>query len=125
MKDLYNIKNYISKEHKHYLYQDELGDTFLITRYCEIFINSKTTCKVWSNLSPKRFRDRFKGVKIDDLNQNDDFYEYVVNLRFLPVLIACGGMKKRPHLKGRWIKSREGLFGHKILPYRPALESAI
>ncbi|GAJ17445.1 unnamed protein product, partial [marine sediment metagenome] len=36
-------------------------------------------------------------------------------------LIALGAFKRRPNIKGKWLKSKEQLLGHRIKVFQPAL----
>ena len=119
---IYRIRNYITVEHKHLLWKDEIGDDFLITKWGEIFIYSETELRlyVWS---PKMYSQLKKtGVILSEDPSDDSFYTINVKLSYLPELLAVSGFRRRPDVRGRWIKSLESRLGHKIIRFEPGLE---
>ena len=119
--EIYKIKNYITKEHKHLLWKDEINDDFLITKWGEIFIYSKTELRlyVWSY---KKYSQLKKTGQILYEDPSDDpFYTFNVKLSLLPELLLGSGLKKRPYIHGRWIKALEERLAHDIIKYEPEL----
>ena len=120
------MKTLITKEHKHLLWKDELfgapdstNHTFLLLKYTEIYKYSENTLRlhIW-NLQ-KLSQIRSKGWILNELPSDEQFRIIDVKSSNLPLLIELGAFKQRPHIKGKWIKSKEELLGHKILPYNP------
>ena len=120
------MKNLILKKHRCMLWKDELFDvkgstkhTFLILKYTEVYRYSKTALRlhIWSN--PKLAQLQKMGVIQEVIGLDEEFSIAYAKVANLPQIIALGEFKKRPHINGRWIKSRERILAHKILPYRP------
>lgn len=119
------MRTLVSKKHKCMLWKDELYDvkdstkhTFLLLKYAEVYKYSKMTLKLhlWGT---KKLSQLLKQGLIFDLTPlNEDFYTALAKVTDLPPIIALGAFRKRPHIKGNWIKKREKILGHKILPYR-------
>ena len=117
------MKNLISKKYKHLLWQDELHDPFLLTKTAEIYEFDENTLGVyvWSNrnLIPVVF----KRARFDEWLTDDHILVFKTPSDNLEEIIkATRPFKKRPYIKGNWIKQKELLLGHKILPYRPELK---
>jgi len=104
---------------KPYLWQDDIQDPFLLTRRMEIFLfNDKTLgIYLYSSQSLSLLRNM---CQIWHIVPQDDFgYECHTNIENQPLLLHWGAFKRRPHINGKWIKKKEELLGHKILPYNP------
>ena len=108
------------------LWKDELFDekgstkhTFLILKYTEVYRYSKTVLRlhIWSSLKLAQLQKR--GLIFDITYLDEDFTIAYTKVANLPQIISLGAFKQRPHIKGKWIKSRERILAHKILPYRP------
>jgi len=120
------MKNLILKKHKCMLWKDELYDikdstkhTFLLLKYAEVYKYSRTTLRlhIWN---ARKLSQMLKGGLIFNLvGLDEDFTIAYAKTANLSSLIALGAFRKRPHIKGKWIKNKEKLLGHKILPYRP------
>lgn len=108
---------------RQFLWKDEIGDVFLLTRYMEIYLYSKTTlrCYCWS--SQKRFQLIRKGTISNIWATDDDIHTFDTDIKNLHILIALGKpFKRRPYLKGNWIKNMEKRLGHRIKPFEPLLQ---
>ena len=119
--EIYKIKNYITKDHKHLLWKDEINDDFLITKWGEIFIYSKTELKlyVWSYKKYSQMKE--SGVILSEDPSDDPFYTFNVKLSLLPELLLGSGFKNRPHIHGKWIRAQEVRLAHRIIRYEPEL----
>ena len=119
------MKKLISSEHKCLLYRDLSKDTFLLTKFMEIYRKSKTTlgCTCWSYKTLVKLRS--KGLIFDEWQTSDSLYLFQTNIENLDALIECGAHKRRIHKKGKFIKSREKKLGHRIIPFNPKLKEAI
>ena len=120
------MKNLILKKHRCMLWKDELhgvkdstNHTFLLLKYAEVFKYSKNTLRlhIWS--ASKQSQLLKVGLIFDLLPLNEGFNIVYAKTSDLSHLIALGAFGKRPHINGKWIKNKEKLLGHKILPYRP------
>jgi hypothetical protein len=114
------MKEIISARHRHLLYKDEVNDTFLLTKFMEIYRKSKTTlgCACWSYKTLVKLRS--KGIIFNEWSTSDGLYIFLTKNENLDVLIQCGAPKRRIHKKGKWLKSREQKLGFKIIPYNPS-----
>lgn len=123
------MKNLILKKHKCMLWKDELYDvkdstkhTFLLLKYAEVYRYSKNTLRlhIWN---PRKLPQLIKrGLIFDLIGIDEGFSIAYTKVTDLTHLIALGAFRKRPHIKGSWIKNKEKLLAHKIIPYRPNLK---
>lgn len=120
------MKNLITKEHKHMLWKDELfgakgstNHTFLLLKYAEVYRYSKDTLRLYIWSSQKLSQLRRKGVIFNEQPSADDFYIADTKVSNLPLLISLGAFKRRPNINGKWLKNKEKILAHKILPYNP------
>lgn len=110
---------------KPYIWHDEINDLFLLTKYCEIYLytgyKSETvqgaTLRLlsWSRKNTSQLKKR--GIISREWSTDDHLDILDTKIENLPQILALGSFKKRPNLNGKWIKSREELLAHKILPY--------
>ncbi|MFC1508623.1 hypothetical protein ACFL60_02930 [Candidatus Omnitrophota bacterium] len=100
-----------------HLWKDELGDVFVITRQMEIYVYSKTVlgCYCWHKKTYLQLQKT--GVIFDVYETDNKVYYFKTNRENLALLFALGTYKRRPHRNGWFIRSKEILLGHKILPY--------
>jgi len=119
------MRNLISSKYKHLLYRDKCKDTFLLTKFMEIYRKSKTTlgCTCWSYKTLVKLHS--KGIIFNKWSTFDGLYTFDTNIENLDVLIECGAPKRRIHKKGKWLKSRVQKLGHSIIPTNPELKEAI
>ena len=114
------MKNLITKKHKHLLWRDEIRDTFLILKWCEIYRYSKKELRLYIWSLKKRSELFRKGLIFNDRTGDVGFYIFNAKVVDLPQILALKPVfRKRPDIKGKWLKSREELLGHKILFYKP------
>ena len=113
------MKEILPKKYRHLLWKDELGDDFILLKYAEVYKYSKSVLRlcIWS--SQKRFWLRERGLILEEMPLSEGLYILDVKIENLPLLIALGAFRKRPHLKGRWLEEKERLLAHKIIPYKP------
>ena len=115
------MRNLITKKDKHLIWQDECRDTFLILKHCEVYRYSDNTLRllIWS---PK-FALQLRSVIhiFNDWRTDDGLVLFDTFVQNLPYIIAQGRFKRRPNIKGKFIKSKEELLAHKILPFRGVL----
>ena len=74
---------------------------------------------------PKRITIVRKNIVINEDAFDDGLYGLLVNHSYLDFLVDLGSFRRRPDLKGSWIKGREALLGHKIIAHRPRLHIKI
>lgn len=111
---------------KPFIWRDVSGDLFLLTKYCEIYLETgyeaetigSAVCGlyIWS----KKMLSQCKksGLFYDFWSTDDKLDLCKTRIENIPLILQWGAFKRRPHLKGKWIKSREEHLAHRILPYR-------
>lgn len=116
------MKDLLSKKYKSSLWQDEVGDDFMLLKYAEAYRYSEDTIGlfVWNFKMLARMRKM--GVIFDERGTDDPLVACKSKATDLPRLIALGAFRARPHLKGRWLEEKKRLLAHKIIPYRPRLK---
>lgn len=120
------MKDLITNKHKHMLWKDELGDTFLLTRDMEIYNYGQGLLGlyVWGDKAKAVVRSKW--AVFEDKHFDEPWTHFRVKVSDLPHILALGtGFKKRPDLDGKWIRSRREILAHEIIPYRPELQEAI
>lgn len=113
------MKEYITKEHKHLLWQDELGEPFLLTRQMEIYDNGDDCFGVYAWGAKEKVS---KLSKEEGFAFDDGFTRYLVPKKALGALLALNKMRRRPHIQGKWVAGVKDRLAHDILPYRPHLD---
>ena len=113
------MKDLIAREHRHLLWQDELGSDFLLLKYTEIYRYSEDVLRLHMWNKRKLLQLRKIGGVLDIMRIDEPFLVIDVKVSILPQLIALGAFRRRPKLKGRWVRDKERILAHKILPYRP------
>ncbi|MDP8289783.1 MAG: hypothetical protein P9M02_02285 [Candidatus Susulua stagnicola] len=122
------MKYLINKTRKHLLWKDELYDikdstkhTFLLLKYAEVYRYTKNTLRlhIWSTSKLSQLLK--KGLIYDVTTLDEGFTIADAKVTDLPHLIALGTFKRRPNINGKWIKSREKILAHRILPYKPVI----
>lgn len=104
---------------KSMLWKDENGDPFILTKYMEVYAYSDSIlgCYCWHRKI--RLQLQKLGLIFDVRETDDSVCFFKTDRRNLPLILSLGAFKRRPRVQGRWIKSKEKLLGHRILPYSP------
>jgi len=112
----------ITKKFKHLLWKDDVGDPFLLTKYCEIFRRSKDLlgCYCWSRSAFLKLQKM--GIISNDYKTDDNLYCFDIKVDNLARIIELGAQKRRVSRHGRWLQDKEKRLGHKILPFNPKLK---
>ena len=119
-----DMRSLIKKSKKHLIWQDELGDDFLLTKWCEIYRFSEEVLGLYIFSHPKAFLGD-KNRTFFDFMETDDLLRAKAYVKDLPYILAMGAtFRQRPYLNGKFINNLEDLLGHKIIAYRPTLETA-
>ena len=116
------MKDLITQNMKHLLWKDEIGDTFLLLKYGEIYEYSKSTLRLLTWSREKCIWLRQKGVILNESAYDDGLYAIDIDRSNLSLLIHLGRFKRRPYKDGKWIKAKEQLLGHRIIPFNPTLK---
>lgn len=115
------MHNFITKSLKHLLWKDECGETFLLLKYCEVFRYSESVLRLHVFLSGKASLLRKMGLVLNETVTDDPLHIIDVKIENLDAVIALGAFKRRPNVKGRWIRDKEIRLAHKIILYQPTL----
>jgi len=115
------MRSLLSKNQRHLLWKDELGDDFIILKYAEVYRYSKDTLRMCCWSRKKALQLIKKGIILAKERTDDLLYYLDVKIEDLPLLIELGAFKKRPNIRGKWITKKEEQLGHKIILYQPAL----
>ena len=117
-----NMRDLLTEKQKQLLWKDELNDDFILLKYAEIYRYSKNTLMIscWSR--GKALWLIKKGIIIAWDRTDDLLYHLETDLTNLGHSIALGAFKRRPNIKGKWLKSKEQLLGHRIKVFQPALK---
>ncbi|MBT4485533.1 MAG: hypothetical protein HOC71_17840 [Candidatus Latescibacteria bacterium] len=99
-----------------HLWKDEINDVFILTKRMEIYVYSKTVLGCYCFHKKTYLQLRKKGLIFHIHETDDPLVFFLTDLANLTLLLALGTFKRRPHKNGRWIKSKEILLGHRILP---------
>ena len=108
------------------LWKDEDNEPVLITRTMEISRwDDDTLCLyVWS--APRASLLRQSGLISREWETDEEFYVFYAKMENLPSITRLGRpFKRRPDLFGTWIKKRQAILGHKLIPYRPCVPDAM
>jgi hypothetical protein len=116
------MKDLITQDLRHLLWQDELGDDFLLLKYGEVYEYDKNTLRLLTWSREKCIWLRQKGVILNESAYDDGLYAIDIDRSNLSLLIQLGRFKRRPYKDGKWIKAKEQLLGHRIIPYNPTLK---
>lgn len=113
------MKNIIKKEYKHLLYRDKCKDTFLLTKYLEIYQKSNTNLGVscWSRRIYLQLKK--EGIISEEWGTADGLITFEIDIKKLALLIATGSHSRRVNRNGRWLKDKEKRLGHRIIPFSP------
>ena len=117
------MRSLLIEKQKHLLWKDELGDDFIILKYAEFYRYSKDTLRVCCWSREKALQLIKKGI-VSAKERNDNLLYYLdVNIKDLPLLIALGAFKRRPNIRGKWIRRKEELLSHEIKVFQPAFKN--
>jgi hypothetical protein len=118
------MKNLITQDLKHLLWKDEIGDSFLMLKYGEVYRYTQNTLRLLTWSREKCVWLRQKGVILNESAYDDGLYAIDIVRSNLSLLIQLGRFKRRPYKDGKWIKAKEQLLGHRMIPYRPTLSDS-
>ena len=107
-----------------YLWKDQIGDVFILTKNMEINLYDSITlrCYCWSRKVLTLLKKQ--GVIFNDFSTDDELYVFDSDLEKLSLLLSLeGGFKRRLDIHGMWVKSREKKLGHEIHPFCPVILS--
>ena len=115
--------DYVTKRTRHMLWQDELGDSFILTKFGEIYESPKgkdyLRLAAWSTTLRNKLAR--KGLIEAEDSTDDPLWLIDFKAPNLPQIISLGPYKIRPDLRGATVREAEKRLAHKILPYRPGV----
>jgi len=111
------MKTLLTVDQRHLLYKDDSGDEFVLTEFCEVFRASKNCLSVifWKRTTPGLLLD----ILFDIHTTDDKLTCATIKTTDLHRILKLSKLKKRPHIRGRFIRNLEDKLGHNIMPYRP------
>ena len=114
-----------------YLWKDEINDVFLLSKNMEIYLywgyNPETIkkavlgCYCWSTKITSQLRK--KELIFEEWGTDDGLVTFKTDIKNLPLFLYLGAFKRRPNIKGEWIKDKERRLSHKIIPYKYCKET--
>lgn len=103
---------------RHLIWQDEINDLFILTKYMEIYWYDNKTLSlfIWNSSIKTKVCEKRKIIYKEI--ECDNGFNCRTDSSNLAYLLQLGSrFKQRPHLHGRWILKKQELLGHKIIPY--------
>jgi len=99
---------------KNFIYQDEVNDLFVLTKYGEIypFSNDLFIVNTWSPSMASKIERTFPIIDMEKLS--DGITQFKIELKYLEKVMGLKTFKRRPHQSGTFIKYAEEKLGHKI-----------
>ena len=115
------MEELITKKHKHLLWKDELGDSFLLLKYAEVYKYSDDILRMHIFVRQKAFQIKNLVPVLREDSTDDGLYIFDISKQDLDRIIQLGAFKRRPNINGKWIKDKEQKLAHKIIPFNPKL----
>ncbi len=115
------MKELISKKYAHLLWQDELGDDFLLLDYAEVYQCSENVLRLLIFQHKKGLLLKDLGVIFNEWETDDGLLTMDIEKQNLTSIIELGNFKRRPDINGKWIKDKEKKLAHRIIPFCPKL----
>jgi hypothetical protein len=117
------MKDLITQDLKHLLFKDEIGDSFLLLKHGEIYKYSEAEIGIYCWNKAVSTRLAKKGLILRRSETDDEFDILFAKVQNLPKIIAMLCIPSRRFNKGsKWIAHKEGILGHRIIPFNPALK---
>lgn len=104
------------------LWQDELGDDFLLLKYAEVYEYFDNTLRLLVFCPQKCSQLRKSGLILNEDSTDDGLCIVDVDKQNLEQIIALGAFKRRPSIKGKWIKDKEKKLAHRIITFNPKIK---
>jgi hypothetical protein len=124
------MREFLEENQKHLLWQDEIGDEFILTKYLEIFEFDDVTlkCYCWSKkvveeiaqyvLYSEYITDDGQRIPVFGLRvttTDNGLYVFTVDVALLSILLETGIHKRRPSINGVWLQNLKRRLGHDII----------
>ena len=114
------IENLITSDHRHLLYKDEVGDTFLLTDFGEIYEYSKDILKCLCFNRKKLLECSINARIFDQIKTDEPLHHFSFKTCDLDKILAVNRTSRRFKKMSRYMKMAEDRLGHKIIPYKPS-----
>ena len=113
------MESLLTNKEKHLLWQDEIGDNFILTKHCEIYRYSKDDLQLtfWNKSQASTVRKLIPSF--DWECTDDELCHFKTDCKNLHRILQWCALKRRPYKNGQWLKDKKERLGHEILIYRP------
>ena len=120
------MKNLLTRDMKHLLWKNECGDDFLILKHMEIYRQSESEIGIYCWKRAVSLRMQKLGLISRVMDSDDQFDILFAKIESLPQIMQQGGLfRRRPVISGKWIRRKEAILGHRIIPFNPELPKNI
>ena len=111
------MKNLLTKSQKHYLWQDELGDDFVLLKYGEVYQVTEDNVRIvtWSHAKANQLIKL--GIVVREDSTDDGLWLCDVNKKHLDLVISLGKLTRRASKNSKWLQDKEKRLAHRILKY--------
>jgi hypothetical protein len=115
------MRSILPSRFKHMLWKDELGEDFVLTKSGEIYRYSQGELRtiLWSFIKSSQMQER--GARLEHRTYDGLFLLNFPISELQNVILLRGAFRKRPDIKGTWVKDKQARLAHQIIPYRPSL----
>jgi hypothetical protein len=116
-----NMRSILPSRFRHMLWKDELGEDFVLTKSGEIYRYGQNELRaiLWSFTKSSQMQER--GARLEHKTDDGLFLLNFPASELQAVISLLGSFRKRPDIKGTWVKDRQARLAHQIIPYRPSL----
>jgi hypothetical protein len=116
-----NMRSILPPRFKHMLWKDELGEDFVLTKSGEIYRYGQNELRaiLWSLGKCKLLQEH--GARLDRSTDDGLFLLNFPISELRAMIPLLGAFRKRPDIKGSWIKAKQAHLAHQIIPFRPNL----
>ena len=111
----WGIHKLIAPEDVHMVWKDEIGDTFLLLKTAEVYLWSNRVLRLYCWSREVRSQLLSEGLVSHEMETDESFYVLDTEVENLGRITELGGrFERRPHVRGKWIRSLEEKLGHRI-----------
>ena len=116
-----NMRSILPPCFKHMLWKDELGEDFVLTKSGEIYRYGQNELRaiLWSFTKSSQMQERRARLE----HRTDDGL-FLLNFpvsELQNMILLLGMFRKRPDIKGAWVKDKQARLAHQVIAYRPNL----
>jgi hypothetical protein len=116
-----NMRSILPSRFKHMLWKDELGEDFVLTKSGEIYRYGQNELRaiLWSATKCSLMQER--GARLDHKTDDGLFLLNFPISELQAVISLLGSFRRRPSIKGAWVKDKQARLAHQVIAYRPTL----